>query len=149
MSAQTAIERIQRALSIAETTSAENPHNDVGLAAAHNQGILFFLMDEVRESIQEYAFAHYQKVRDEIRAENETIEIYPPLTPVAECSLCGTLCVAPTRDLAWEYGEKHSREKGLGAGHMIRVRELTPDQVRAGNLIPDLFADHFFKEMKR
>jgi LPS O-antigen subunit length determinant protein (WzzB/FepE family) len=68
MSAQTAIERIQRALSIAETTSAENPHTDVGLAAAHNQGILFFLMDEVRESIREHQADHYSGLVAELEA---------------------------------------------------------------------------------
>jgi hypothetical protein len=70
MSAQTAIERIQRALSIAETTSAENPHKDgdVGLAAAHNQGILFFLMDEVRAAIQEHQADHYSDLLAEVRA---------------------------------------------------------------------------------
>jgi queuine/archaeosine tRNA-ribosyltransferase len=71
MSTQSAIQRIERALSIAETTSAENPHKDgdVGLAAAHNQGILFFLMDEVRAAIQEHQADHYSGLVAEMEAE--------------------------------------------------------------------------------
>jgi len=69
MSAQAAIERIQRALSIAETTSAENPHTDTALAAAHDAGILRFLMDEVREAIREHQADHYSKLVAEMDAE--------------------------------------------------------------------------------